>query len=437
MDSVAAAISYKVFKQSSDEGLYLAAAAGGINDEAQYVLSCLEFENPHLVKNVGTKVDDILVEEDILYVTADMTVTELGNLMRMHNLKTVPVLDEHKKFLGLVTIGDLAMIFMDKLGGGHNLSDSPEILRSILEEKVSDIMKTRDLMLFEKDEPIEEVRKNMLATRFRNYPVVDESNHYLGMISRYNLLDMKRKKLILVDHNEKNQAVDGVEEAEILEIVDHHRVGDVQTISPIYFHNEPVGSTCTLVAEKYLNSNVYCSRNIAALMMAGILSDTMLFKSPTTTPKDRRITTLLQEICSFDPMEWGKRIIENTGHLEQQSDEEIIKTDLKEYVSGEVTFAIAQVETIDMERFAVRKTNLLQAMQALCRRRGYSFMCLMVTDIMEEGTELLVAGDKSSLIETAFGSAAGISGIFLKGVMSRKKQVVPIIYEALRKKESM
>jgi len=437
LDSIAAAISYKVYKQSCDEGLYVAAAAGELNDEAQYVLKYLDVEPPFILKNVGTKAEDLLDEKDDLYFTTDMSLTEIGNLMRQNSLKTVPVLNEQKKFLGLVTIGDLAMIFLDKLGSGHQIDKSPEILKDILELKVSNIMKTRDLILFEKDETVEEIKKSMLSTRFRNYPVVDGQNRYLGMISRYDLLEMKRKRVILVDHNERKQAVDGVEEAEILEIIDHHRVGDLQTMSPIYFHNEPVGSTCTLVAEKYLENEIYCSRSMAALMLAGILSDTMLFKSPTTTAKDHRIASRLQEISGYDPMEWGKKILENAGHLENLSDEEAISTDLKEYVSGTTTFAISQVETIDKERFARRRGSLIKTMQDICEQKAYAFMCLMVTDIMEEGTELIIAGDKSSLAEMAFGEAAVNNSIFLKGVMSRKKQVVPVIYEALRKQNMM
>lgn len=437
VDSIASAISYKVYKQSSDSGLYIAAAAGELNEEIKYILDHLGFEYPVTVRNVGTKADDLLDDNNIIYVTTDMSLVELGNFMRKHSLKTVPVLDEKERLLGLVTIGDLAMLFLDNLGTGRDIEKSPEILRNLLDHRVADIMKTRNLMLFEKDEAVEEVRKQMLATRFRNYPVVDESNHFLGMISRYNLLEMKRKQLILVDHNEKKQAVDGVEEAEILEIVDHHRVGDLQTITPIYFHNEPVGSTCTLVAEIFLNNKTYIGSNLAALMLAGILTDTMIFKSPTTTKKDRQIAEELSQLCGLEPMEWGKQIFENALQLENQTDEELIQEDLKEYISGSTVFAISQVETIDLKRFALRKETIVNTMKDICKRRNYAFMCLMVTDILEEGTELLIAGEKSFLAEQAFGHTTVDGSIFLKGVMSRKKQVVPVIYEVLRKENLM
>lgn len=437
VDSIAAAISYKIYKQSTDRGLYVAAAAGLLNEESRYVLERLEFDPPLIVKNVSTRVEDLLESSRDIYVRTDMSLIELGNLMREYNLKTVPVLDEDKKFLGLVTIGDVAMLFMDRLGSGKDVDQSPRILKGILEQRVGDIMKTHDLTLFEKDEPVEEARKHMLATRFRNYPVVDEKNRYLGMISRYNLLEMKRKRLILVDHNEMKQAVDGVEEAEILEIIDHHRVGDVQTISPIYFRNEPVGSTCTLIAEMFLNEKIYVSRSLSALLLAGILSDTMLFKSPTTTARDQRVAGELQHLSGFDPVDWGKQILENSLPFEKQTEEEIIEEDLKEYSSGDVLFAISQVETIDLKKAGARKAALLQKMEEMCHRRGYAFMCMMITDIMQEGTELIITGEKKHLAEEAFGHVAADGSIFLNGVMSRKKQVVPVIYQVFKQHQVM
>lgn len=218
-------------------------------------------------------------------------------------------------------------------------------------------MKTRDLVLFESREPVAEARKHMMASRFRNYPVVNEENRYLGMISRYDLpLGMKRRKVILVDHNEQKQAVDGVEEAEILEIIGHHRVGSLQTTMPIYFHNEPVGSTCTLVAETFLNNSVYFSPDLAGLMLAGIVSDTMIFKSPTTTAKDRRVAAGLEKWRGCLPWN-GVKEIYSTSHLEQHSEEKLISEDLKEYVSGDTVFAIAQVEikTVDLGRLSQRR----------------------------------------------------------------------------------
>ncbi len=438
IDSIAAAISYKFYKQSTDEGIYIAAAAGDLNEEINFVLEKFNFEPPQIIRNVYTKVDDLLDTTEIIYATIEMTVMELGNIMQKHNIKTMPVLDDQHKFLGLLTIGDLAMIFMDNLGQGRNLDKTPEILGNILNLKVADIMQTRGLALFEKDETVEEVRKNMLATRFRNYPVVDQENRFLGMISRYNLLDMKRKKIILVDHNERKQAVEGIEQAEVLEIIDHHRVGDIETISPIYFKNEPVGSTCTLIAEMFLDKKMFINKDLAGLMLSGLLSDTMIFRSPTTTARDTRMAKKLSEIAGIDAIELGKEMFDNTSLLDKLSDVELVSQDLKEYTSSNTVFAISQIETVDSNRIVNRKAGFKKAMEKICKNYDYAFMCLMVTDIIAEGTELIVSGDKSILVKDAFkSSSSSEETIFLKGIMSRKKQVVPVLYEVLRKATMM
>lgn len=437
LDSVAAAIGYKTYKQSTDQGVYIAAAAGEVSEIIISILDYFGIAPPFIIKSVATTVEDLLEDNDIISATPDMNLVELGNLMRNFKLKTIPVLDMENKFLGIITIGDLAMILMDTLGDGREIDKTPEKLRNILDQKAVDIMKTHDLMLFEKDEPVEEARKHMLSTRFRNYPVVDYDNRYLGMISRYNLLQMKRKKLILVDHNETKQAVDGVEEAEVLEIVDHHRVGDLETILPIYFHNEPVGSTSTLVADMFLNNRVYMAKNIAGLLLSGILADTMLFKSPTTTPKDQRIAQKLAQMAELDINAWGKKIYEKSTNNDKMSDLDIVSKDLKEYTSENIVFAVAQFETIDLQGFKVRKDRLSEAMERLCHNNNYAFMCLMVTDIMKQESELILAGDKKSILELAFGPHIDDDSITLKGVMSRKKQVVPVIFEALRKESMM
>src|SRR5665647_2503974 len=326
IDSIAAAIAYQTYKQSTAKGLYLAATAGEISSEMNWLLNYLEFEHPQVVEDVGTKVEDLLDEVPPLSTGVNTTLVELGQIMRQNKIKTMPVVDEKQRFLGLITIGDIAMLFMDALGNGQEIEQSPEILKRLLAKKTGQIMKTRDLILFEPQERVDEARKNMLASRFRNYPVVDDANRFLGMISRYNLLQMKRKQVILVDHNEKKQAVDGIEEAEILEIIDHHRVGDLQTLYPIYFHNEPVGSTSTLVAEMFLLNQVYMSTSLASLLLSGIMSDTMIFKSPTTTNKDKRIAQELERISGLEPLAWGKKLYSETNRVDKQSDDCLLYT---------------------------------------------------------------------------------------------------------------
>jgi manganese-dependent inorganic pyrophosphatase len=433
IDSIAAAIAYQAYKHLADNGIYQAAAAGILNQELIWLLDYLGFEHPLVVEDVSTKVADLLDEEGTLHTGSDTTLAELGAIMRQNKVKTMPVLDDQQRFLGLITLGDIAMLFMDAVGSGRNIEQCPEVLRRLLGQKTGDIMQTRNLILFEPEERVDEARRSMLASRFRNYPVVDDENRYLGMISRYSLLQMKRKQVILVDHNEKKQAVEGIEEAEILEIIDHHRVGDLQTLWPIFFHNEPVGSTSTLVAEMFLQNKIPLTDKLAALLLSGIMSDTMIFRSPTTTTKDHRIARQMESISGFEAMRWGKQLYSEINRVDQLSDEELVSSDLKEYVSGDITFAISQVETVDLTMFAERRGKLMQIMESMCENKGYALMCLMVTNIFQDGTEMILAGRKSALVEAAFQHDHVNGGIFLQGVLSRKKQVVPVIYQTLRK----
>jgi manganese-dependent inorganic pyrophosphatase len=188
-----------------------------------------------------------------------------------------------------------------------------------------------------------------------------------------------------------------------LEIIDHHRVGDLQTISPIYFHNEPVGSTCTLVAEKFFSSRLVWEL-ISRVVIVRYPERYHDIQKPYHYQKGQGVAAELQKISGLEPLEWGKQIFDHTLNTEGKSDEELITSDLKEYTSGSTIFANAQIETIDMKRFAARRESLARSMDELAMRRGYDFLGLMVTDILEEGTEMLIAGEKSYLAERAFGS---------------------------------
>ncbi len=433
IDSIASAIAYQVYKQSTDQGLFVAASAGELNEDLTWLLDHLGLQHPEVVKDVSTRVEDLLEEEMPPFTGPEVTLAELGSFMRSHKIKTLPIVDEKKGFLGLLTLGDIAMLFLDSLGTGSDIERSPEIVRHLLAQTAGTIMKTKQLVLFEPGDKVDEAKRNMLASRFRNYPVVDDDNRFMGMISRYNLLQMKRKQVILVDHNEKKQAVEGIEEAEILEIVDHHRVGDLQTLWPIFFHNEPVGSTSTLVAEMLLRQPVQLNKEMAALLLSGIMSDTMIFKSPTTTSKDKFIAAELEKLSGLDALRWGKTLYSTVHRADKMSDQEIVSQDLKEYISGENTFAISQIETVDLEAFAERRAKLTATMEELCIQKGYALMCLMATSIFEEGTEIILAGPKRGLVEDAFQHEQKNGGIFLRGILSRKKQVVPVIYQVFHK----
>lgn len=290
---------------------------------------------------------------------------------------------------------------------------------------VESIMPTENLTVFNEEDLLEEAKQTMLATRFRNYPVVDEHNRVLGVISRYHLLGFNRKKVILVDHNELSQAVEGVEEAQITEVVDHHRVGGVQTGEPILFRNEPLGATCTLIAKAYFEHQAALSREMAGLLCAGILSDTIIFKSPTTTPTDREIAQRLSKIAGIDLLEFGIEMLKKGSTLNGLTPWQILNNDYKEFEVGKMRVGIGQVNTMNVEAITELKSNLLSEMEVLRRGTGLDYVLLMVTDLLSEDTGLLIKGDKPDLIGEALKGVVKDNELHLPAVLSRKKQVVP------------
>lgn len=290
---------------------------------------------------------------------------------------------------------------------------------------VGAIMHTTDLVVFQEDDLLDEVRKVMLNTRFRNYPVVDEQNRVVGEIARYHLLGFSKKPVILVDHNELSQAVEGAEEAQILEVVDHHRVGGIQTGEPILFRNEPVGSTCTLIAKAYLEHGIEPSLEIAGILCAGILSDTVVFKSPTCTQVDRDMAAMLGKLAGIDPVQFGITMFKKTSSLMGRSPREIVASDYKKFLVGDLQFGIGQVSVLGLEGMDELKESLLQEMEGVRKSEGADYVLLMVTDLIEEATYLLISGPNPELVGEAYQAEVRENAVYLPGVLSRKKQVVP------------
>lgn len=299
---------------------------------------------------------------------------------------------------------------------------------------VETMMHNTNLISFNVDDLVDDAKKVMLDTRFRNYPVVDDENRLMGVVSRYHLLALMRKRVILVDHNERSQAVPGLDQAEILEVIDHHRLGDIQTGEPIYFRNEPVGCTATIVAGMYLENGVEIPRDMAGIMLAAILSDTVIFKSPTCTDRDRVMAEKLALIAGVNIEEFGHEMYRAGTSLVGRTSEEIIYEDFKEFKMGDLLLGIGQVETMDTDSLGQLTGGLLEEMEKIRAKRGYDLVLLMVTDILKEGTELLIAGTPTEAIEKAFGCQVADQKTYLPGVMSRKKQVVPPLTQYLSQK---
>ena len=290
---------------------------------------------------------------------------------------------------------------------------------------VARIAKTDSIVSFHLDDYLDDVREAVLQSRYRSYPVLDAKNRVVGTLSRYHLIQPRRKRIVLVDHNEIGQSVPGLEQAELVGIIDHHRLADVQTGYPVFMRNEPVGSTNTIIATMFQEHGLMPGEKLAGLMAAAIVSDTVMFKSPTTTPRDRRIAERLARIAGIDLDELGRKVFSASSMDKPAAT--LLTTDLKEFHLGDHRLAISQITTLDASSTLTRKEELLAEMARLQSEKSYDMVLLMVTDILREGTELLFLGDHE-IIRQAFnlGDIAE-DHVFLKGIVSRKKQMVPAL----------
>ena len=284
---------------------------------------------------------------------------------------------------------------------------------------------TGDLICFHLDDYIDDVREVVLKSRYRCYPVLDEEEKVVGTLSRYHLLRPRRKQVVLVDHNELSQTVPGIEQAEILAIVDHHRLADIQTRQPINVRNEPVGSTNTIITSMYQEHGVMPSPHMAGLMAAAILSDTVMFKSPTCTKRDIAMAERLARMARVALDDLGRELFA-AGAVDGKSAEELLRSDFKEFHIAEQNLGVGQVTCIDSEHLMERKDDLLKAMEQMKNEHGYDMVILMLTDVLQEGTQLLFIGSDDA-IRNAFAVEPKDNTVFLSGVMSRKKQVIPML----------
>ena len=290
---------------------------------------------------------------------------------------------------------------------------------------VGRIAQIKNIVHFHMDDYIDDVRDAVLQSRYRSYPVLDENQKVVGTLSRYHLIRPRRKRVVLMDHNERAQSVQGLEQAEIVAIVDHHRLADVQTGHPVFMRNEPVGSTTTIVATMYQERGLMPSQRLAGLMAAAILSDTVMFKSPTCTNHDRRIAERLARIAGIDLDELGKEIF-SLGTDASKTVEELLATDFKEFHIAGHTLGIGQITCLDTDSVLARLPELLPAMEKMKHDKEYDMQLLMLTDVLREGTELIFLGD-DDVIRMAFNAEVQDNHVFLPGVVSRKKQIVPAL----------
>lgn len=312
---------------------------------------------------------------------------------------------------------------------GHDTFTAARLINQSI--PVGLIMTQKDIVCFHISDYVDSIKDRMLKTRYRSYPVVDDNGCIKGFVSRYHLISQKRKKVILLDHNEKAQTIDGIEQAEILEIIDHHRLGDIQTGYPVYFRNELVGSTSTLIANMYFENGIKPAKETAGILCAAILSDTIKFKSPTSTYADIAMTSKLAKIAEIDMDEFAAQMFRAGSALDGLTPREILGSDFKDYIINNNKIGIGQISLFEPQNLLEQKAGLLEYMNDHLDGNGYRLLLLMVTDIVNEGSYLLFAGDNAELMSKAFGVEPQENSVYLKGVVSRKKQVVPLLTSAL------
>lgn len=520
-DSICSAISYAEFKNKIGINA-IPIRLGSISRETQFALDYFGVKPPILIETVKSQIADLNID-NVAPICPETSLKTAWSMIRKNNVKTLPVVDDQDRLIGLASQSNITSSYMDiwdntVLGkSGTNLENiidtlsakciyteneakfsgkvvvaamQPDSAEEFIEEgdivicgdredaqnvildckasimiitgnhnvseniiekakkinctiivtpydtfttsrlipqsiPVSYVMAKDNLTIFKIDDFIEDVREVMLKTRYRSYPVVNAEHKVVGNISRYHLISEKKKQVILVDHNERAQSVHGLEDAEILEIIDHHKIGSVETGSPIYFRNEPVGCTATIVGSIFFENGIRPSKKIAGLLCSAIISDTLLFKSPTSTKTDELVLRRLATIAGINPEKYAKEMFKAGSSLEGKTPDQILNQDFKPFTMNDVKIGVSQISTMDTEGFEAVRKEIIELMNKKCENEGFGLMLLMVTDILKGGSELIAVGHYKDVVSKAFGVTLEGNSAYAPGVMSRKKQIIP------------
>jgi len=417
-DAIAAAVGFAELKSALDlEHDYLPVRLGELNPQTRWVIERAGAEEPEFLAHIRPRAID-LVASEFPVVSEDDPINGAGLAIDDTDYDLVPVLGNGGVLAGVVTLRSLALHYARDLEVAAGtvcmeLMEEPEV---IVPAEIA------------ADEALDALKHSHQGTAV----VVDENDRPVGLLTRSELLSPGVRRLaILVDHAEKGQSIPGIEQAEIVEILDHHHIGSIETRLPVRATFDPVGSTATLVVERFRDQGIAPSRPTATLLMSAVLSDTVILNSPTTTDRDAAVLDYLGEMLGLDPKQFGREMFEASSDVSGISARDLVSRDAKPYTSGNGTpFLVAQIEVVG-DSVLQRKDELLQAMDEERTAQGADLFALMVTDILEKGTELLVSGDVARAAR-AFGlQHSNGNSLTLPGVMSRKKQVAPVLLDAL------
>jgi len=530
-DSICSAIAYANLKHKVTGGNYVAARAGHLNEETQYVMKRFGVTVPLYLKDMGTQVKDIEIRETA-GVSKDISLKEAWTLMKQQNVVTLPITDEDNYLEGLITINDITKSYMEVYDSKvlsaactkyQNILDTleaqiivgdpeghfsqgkvliaaanPDLMENYIEEhdlvilgnryesqlcaiemnadciivcegapvsmtikKLAEqrncviistphdtytaarlinqsmpiryFMKRKQLVTFCTEDFVDTIKEVMAKLYYRDFPILSPDGHYVGTISRRNLLNSTPKRVIMVDHNEKSQAVERIEDAEILEIIDHHRLRSVETFSPVFFRNQPLGCTATIVYQMYREAGVEVDKQTASLLCAAIISDTLMYRSPTCTRIDKEAAEHLAEIAELSVEELASNMFRAGSNLSAKGTAEIFAQDFKKFSMNDIAFGVGQINSMNRQELTELKERLYPYMEEQLKASGLQMLFFMLTDIVHESTELLfVGGGAKDLIRDAMNVEPGQDSFLLRGVVSRKKQLIPAIMSDLQ-----
>lgn len=367
-------------------------------------------------------------------------------LNRMHPDDIMVIGDQHDVQLDLIQSGCFALIVTDNMPINTDVIRAAEERGTLIISSPQSSFATVQIMTMSAQvnsimctttpsvgllTPMYDVRKKIVESEYRSVIVADSDNRLIGFITRTDLLNPVRKRAILVDHNEISQAVDSIEDAEILEIIDHHRVGDISTVAPIYVYNDPVGSTCTVVAGIMFLHQVHIPAEIAGLLLSGILSDTLILTLSTTTERDRQAVERLAEIAGLSVREYGKDLLRASINIEGKTVQEIINADFKEFVINDKKFGVSQTMVLDCKEIDLREEALLDELERIRVTNGYNLTVLLVTNPLSASHERVLLKGETWIVEKAFNVTVEGDTCILPAVLSRKKDFIPALGQVL------
>lgn len=404
---------------------YVPARLGEMPPESEWVLKKNGFDFPELISHVYPRACDVMTKNPIT-ISPDETIMQAGRLLRKYNIRSLVVNDEKGIFQGLISTRHVAERYIEatdildqESATEKQVADS---LQESLSQKVKELM-SRDVLKLEPDVLLKDAITDLMESTLREAVVVDENDKVVGIITRSDITTHEPRRVILVDHNERLQAAPGIETANIMEIIDHHRIADVTTSAPIKFLGLPIGSTATIVALEYEKHRVSISPAIAELLLSAIMTDTILLKSPTATHSDHEQAEYLADIIGVDPIEFGMEVLKTRGDDSEIPVEKLVGADAKEFMMETDKILVCAHETINKDAVLAREKEIRDYMKLLLNTNGYKFVLFMITDIVAEGSQFLCEGDRRAMNKVFDINCKGEGGTWMPGIISRKKQV--------------